>query len=55
VPHDVTILQGETAVFEGEDITGPDVMEYDVPPLTVGEYRFICSIHPPMTGTLVAQ
>ena len=55
VPHDVTILQGETAVFEGEDITGPDVIDYDVPPLAAGEYRFICSIHPPMTGTLVAQ
>ena len=55
VPHNVHVLQGSEPVFEGETVTGPTSVVYHVPPLQPGEYQFICSIHPPMTGTLVAR
>jgi hypothetical protein len=57
VPHDVAIFaedQPDTPVFHGEAITGPDSIVYDVPPLAATGYRFQCTIHPPMTGTLLA-
>ncbi len=55
VPHDVDIRQGEAVTFDGEVITGPAEVVYEVSPLEAGEYTFFCSIHPPMTGTLTAQ
>jgi plastocyanin len=55
VPHNVWINQGDATVFQGEDITGPETIVYQVPALEAGEYTFICSIHPPMTGTLLAE
>ena len=55
VPHNVHIRQGEAPLFEGEDVTGPASVVYDVPALPAGEYTFLCSIHPPMTGTLISQ
>lgn len=55
VPHNVAILQEGTAVFTGEVFPGPDTRTYDVPPLPAGDYTFICSVHPPMTGTYISQ
>lgn len=59
VPHDVAIYQGETTVFSGEVITGPDVStDYQVPALEPGEYVFLCTIHatvPEMQGTLTVE
>lgn len=53
IPHDVDILDGSgTKVFDGEIVTGPTTVTYDVPALPAGEYTFICSVHPNMTGTL---
>ena len=53
IPHDVDIVDaGGTKVFDGEIITGPDTVTYQVPALEAGEYTFICSVHPNMTGTL---
>ena len=52
VPHNIAILQGEANVFRGEVITGPDTTDYTIPPLEAGEYRFLCDVHPTMTGTV---
>ena len=40
-------------LFNGELITGPDTIEYAVPPLEPGEYAFLCIVHPTMNGTVV--
>ncbi len=56
VPHNVAIKNGSgTEVFKGQIITGPDVVVYDVPALPAGQYTFVCSVHPNMTGTLTVQ
>jgi plastocyanin len=56
VPHDIVIKDGGGAtVFQGEVITGPAVVVYDVPALPAGAYGFVCSIHPNMTGSITAQ
>jgi plastocyanin len=56
VPHDIDIRDtGGTLVFDGEVVTGPVVVVYDVPALPAGQYPFVCSIHPNMTGTMTAQ
>lgn len=55
VPHNVSIHQGEDAVFEGEVVAGPTTVTYSVPALGAGEYRYVCDVHPDqMTGTLEA-
>ena len=56
--HNVAIYDGNTVVFEGAAITGPDaVVDYLVPALDPGEYTYICDYHPiaDMTGTLTAN
>jgi plastocyanin len=55
-PHDVDIVdEGGTKVFDGEIITGPAQVTYEVPALEPGTYTFICSVHPTMTGTLTVN
>ncbi len=56
--HNVQIFggpdpEGEPLV-EGEIITGPDQIDYDVPALDPGEFAFNCVVHPTMTGTVQA-
>ena len=52
VPHNVSIYQGDQAVFEGEIITGPDSIDYTFPAPPPGEYEFRCDVHPTtMVGT----
>ena len=54
-PHNVTILDaGGAPVFVGETFGGPGSRVYDVSPLSSGEHRFRCDVHPDMTGTIVA-
>ncbi len=55
-PHNIAISDASnTEVFNGKIITGPEVIVYDVPPLPAGNYTFVCSVHPNMTGTLAAS
>ena len=55
IPHNVSIYteQGGTPLFEGEIVSGPTQIEYEVPPQEPGEYFFQCDVHPTtMTGTV---
>jgi len=55
VPHNVEVLDsGGASKFRGDIITGPAEADYLVPALDAGEYKFHCSVHPNMTGTLTA-
>jgi plastocyanin len=56
IPHNVAIHdQADTEVFQGEIFPGVAERTYDVPPLAAGEYRFICTVHPNMAGSLTAE
>ena len=57
IPHNVEVKDaGGATVVRGEPIiTGPAEADYNVPALAAGEYQFICSVHPNMTGTLTAE
>lgn len=55
VPHNVSIYtaQGGDPLFQGEIVTGPAQIDYEVPPLQPGELFFQCDVHPTtMTGTV---
>lgn len=59
VQHNVALYpeggEGE-ALFSGELVTGPTVVNYRAPALETGTYSFICEVHPTtMTGTLLAE
>jgi plastocyanin len=56
IPHNVAISDASGAeVFKGEIFNGVETREYQVPALPAGEYTFICTVHPNMTGTLTAE
>jgi plastocyanin len=53
VPHNVEIKDASgTSLFKGEIVTGPVVVDYQVPALGAGTYQFVCTVHPNMVGTL---
>jgi mono/diheme cytochrome c family protein len=53
IPHNIAIKDGNGAfLFTGEIVTGPVVTKYNVPALPAGDYTFVCTVHPNMTGTL---
>jgi plastocyanin len=55
VPHNIGIYEDDTVVaelFQGEQITGPDEIDYAIDPLAAGNYYFQCDVHPDMNGTV---
>jgi plastocyanin len=56
IPHNVDIQDASGAsLARGDIITGPAEVDYNVPALAAGDYKFVCSVHPNMTGTLTAE
>jgi plastocyanin len=56
VPHNVEILDSQGAsVFRGDVVTGPTTVSYQIPALPAGSYKFLCDVHPTMTGTLTVS
>ncbi|HEU4527161.1 MAG TPA: cupredoxin domain-containing protein [Actinomycetota bacterium] len=56
VQHNIAIYEDDTLaaeLFKGELITGPETIEYQIPPLPPGEYFFQCDVHPNMNGVVV--
>jgi plastocyanin len=51
-PHNVSIYDGDTALFTGDLVEGPATVDYAVPPMSAGSYEFRCDVHPTMTGTV---
>ena len=52
VPHNVEIKDPSGGVaFMGDVFSGVATQVYDVPALTAGDYTFLCTVHPNMTGT----
>jgi plastocyanin len=54
--HNIAIYTNSSLdqeLFNGELITGPATVTYQIPPLEPGEYYFHCIVHPPMNGTVV--
>ena len=55
VPHNIAIYTDNSlseALFQGELVTGPATLQYEVPPSPAGEYYFHCDVHPNMNGTV---
>jgi plastocyanin len=54
--HNIEIFTGPDpsgdTLFEGEIVTGPDQIQYDVPALDAGEFAFNCVVHPTMVGSI---
>jgi plastocyanin len=56
VQHNIAIYADDSLseeLFNGDLITGPDTIEYEIPALPPGEYYFLCIVHPDMNGTVV--
>ncbi|HVF09140.1 MAG TPA: cupredoxin domain-containing protein [Actinomycetota bacterium] len=51
-PHNVSIYDGDAAVFQGDLVSGPETFEYTVPPMQAGTFEFRCDVHPEMIGTV---
>jgi len=50
-PHNVALIDGSGAtVFSGKVFSGVATQVYEVPALAAGDYKFVCVVHPPMTG-----
>jgi plastocyanin len=58
VQHNVRIFDNPdysgTTIFQGDLVTGPATVTYDVPALEAGTYAFDCVVHPNMQGTIEA-
>lgn len=55
-PHNVELKDpGGAVAFQGKIFNGVATEVYDVPALPAGEYTFLCTVHPNMTGTASLQ
>ncbi len=56
IPHNVEIKDSAgTSAFKGEIFEGVATKQYQVQALAAGQYSFVCTVHPNMTGTLTAE
>jgi cytochrome c oxidase subunit 2 len=56
IAHNIAILDGNNALFTGDIVTGPKTVQYQVPALKPGQYKFLCDVHPTvMVGDVVAK
>ena len=62
VQHNIAIYTANPAddpnakpLFQGDLVTGPATVDYEVPPLDAGQYYFFCVVHPTMNGSVVVQ
>jgi plastocyanin/cytochrome c553 len=56
IPHNVAILDGNNqSVFTGDIFNGSETRTYSVPALPAGTYKFACTVHPNMAGTLTVK
>ena len=42
-------------MFKGDIFPGVETRPYSVPALQAGAYKFVCDVHPNMTGTLTVK
>jgi cytochrome c oxidase subunit II len=55
-PHNIQILDGSgSSKFKGAIFPGVATQNYAVPALTAGTYKFVCDVHPNMTGQLTVK
>jgi plastocyanin len=58
ISHNVAIHEGSPTgkeLFKGEVFPGVATKIYSVPGLPGGQYAFVCTVHPTMTGTATVQ
>jgi plastocyanin len=56
IPHNIQIMDPSGgSAFKGEIFSGVGTKAYNVPALTAGAYKFVCDVHPNMTGTLTVK
>ena len=58
MPHNVKITDTPAqanVIFDGEIVTGPTQVTYQVPAIQAGDGYFLCDVHPNMNGTLQAR
>ena len=53
VQHNVSIVDGDEVLFEGEIFPGVERRTYEVEALEEGTYEFRCDVHPDMNGAFV--
>ena len=55
-PHNIELKNSaDSVVFRGDVFNGVETRVYDVPAQPAGEYKFLCTVHPSMTGTATLQ
>jgi len=58
VQHNIAIYSDSSVadeLFNGELVTGPTTVQYEVPALPPGDLYFQCVVHPTMSGTVVVS